>query len=283
VPDLGENITFTLPDPDTDGDGTPDTIITGDYLGVAVQRGDGEVKLRPGDEHDSIYLGGYGPQPGDLDGDGRDDLVIGVDQEGEQYLLPGTTDPGTHQIADVGISLDGFRNTMRPVGDQDGDGADDLAFPSGPVGDDQWSVYSGADLMAPGPGGAATPGTPIATYEGTDLAAAVLEPGQSPTILTGEITDPTAPTISVTVYTDPSVALVASGVSTEYTGGIGRLEAWNRDGQILVSASASDRSGASLTVWNLTDPCSRFLNAPAAPTAPAAPAAPVQSQARYTG
>ena len=153
VPDLGTSLRYTVHAPDTDGDGVADTIVDdtdpagGVYQSLTITRGDGTITLLPGPGHSYIYLGSYGPQPGDLNGDGRDELVVGVDTVGEQYLLPGTTAPGTHDIAAVGISLDGLSNVSQPVGDQNGDHKADLAF----ADSSGWSVYSGADLMAPGP------------------------------------------------------------------------------------------------------------------------------------
>ena len=140
----------------------------------------------------------------------------------------------------------------QPVGDQNGDHRGDLAFPD-PGG---WSIYSGADLMAPGPGGTVGPPTPIATYSGTDLSAVVLDPGAVPTIITGHpITDTS---VSLTVHGVAPVELTASGVVTEYTGGVGGINAYHHDGQTFVTQQALTRGGSTIAIWNLTDPCSRY-------------------------
>ncbi|HEY7938346.1 MAG TPA: hypothetical protein VID05_00860 [Acidimicrobiales bacterium] len=258
VPDLGTSLRYTVRPPDTDNDGVADTIVDdtdpagGVYQSLTITRGDGTITLLPGPGHSYIYLSTYGPQPGDLNGDGRDELIVGVDAVGEQYLLPGTTTPGTHDIASVGISLAGLSNVSQPVGDQNGDHRGDLAFPevSG------WSIYSGADLMAPGPGGTVGPPTPIATYSGTDLSAVVLVPGAVPTIITGHpITDTS---VSLTVHGVAPVELTASGVVTEYTGGVGGINAYHHDGQTFVTQQALTRSGSTIAIWDLTDPCSRY-------------------------
>ncbi len=110
--------------------------------------------------------------------------------------------------------------------------------------------------MAPGPGGTVGPPAPIATYTGTDLSAVVLAPGAVPTIITGHpITDTS---VSLTVHGAPPVELTATGVVTEYTGGVGGINAYRHDGQTFVSQQALTRGGSTIAIWNLTDPCSRY-------------------------
>jgi hypothetical protein len=275
VPDLGPSLRYTVRPPDTDNDGVPDTIVDdtdpagGVYQSLTITRGDGTITLLPGPGHSYIYLGGYGPQPGDLNGDGRDELIVGVDAVGEQYLLPGTTTPGTHDIASVGISLAGLSNVSQPVGDQNGDHRGDLAFPD-PSG---WSIYSGADLMASGPGGTVGPPSPIATYPGTDLSAVVLDSGTVPTIITGHPVTDTS--VSLTVHGVAPVELTASGVVTEYTGGVGGINAYPHDGQTFVTQQALTRGGSTIAIWNLTDPCSRYgVSSPTTTTTTSAPPTP---------
>jgi hypothetical protein len=290
VPELGPSIGIDTSKPDTDGDGTPDTIVDagsgGTYEHLTITRGDGVVEITPG-THDYVYLNGYGPPPGDLDGDGRDELIIGVDQQGEQYILPGTTAPGTHAIDEAGISTGGRTQGNDPVGDQDGDGGDDVIYRTA----SGFEVLSGAELMAPGPGGTVGALSPIATYDGTDVTAAVLASGEAPTIITGaRVGDET----TVTVHSDPPVELTASGMYAEYGGGgVGTITVHRRDGATLVAVTASDRSGSSIAIWNLTDPCSRYMapnpglettsTTKATGGGAAQPATPVAGTAGYTG
>lgn len=287
LPDLGTSVLAAAREPDTDGDGAPDEITdAADLTALIIQRGDGTVTITPGATHDLVLRSSYGPAPGDLDGDGRDELVVAVDQQGEQYLLPGTTPPGTHAIEDVGVFLDGFGNSFGYVGDQDGDGGDDLAFDvlTAP-GEVSQVVYSGADLLAPGAGSSVTAPTPIATFEGTDLVAARFDPAGPTVIITGART-PGGSAVTVHAPGAP-IELVAAGIVGEYTGGVGTIGAWVRNGQRLVSISPSDRSGSELAVWNLDDPCGRYVASEAPPTMPAppgpAPASPVEGSADYTG
>lgn len=283
LPDLGASIAFDVGPPDTDGDGQADGISSGSISKVEITRGDGVVTLLPGKQHKYIGLTGYGPQPGDLDGDGRDELIIGVDQQGEQYLLPGTTEPGTHDLPDVAIRFDGLSNSSRSVGDQNGDGSDDVAFRAEIApGKGGWAVYSGEDLLAPGAGGTVTAPPAIANYNGENLIAASLKPGATPTIIIGSRYPSTT---NITVHGSPPLALIARDVLPEYTGGPGKLDAYSKDGQAFVTVSASDRSGSSFAVWNVDDPCSRFAAQPAAPATPSAPkpAQPVAGSPDFTG
>lgn len=281
VPSLGEPINYG-PEPDTDGDGIPDTIVDagngGTYASMTITRGDGVITLTPG-THDYVYLDAYGRPPGDLDGDGRDELIIGVDQQGEQYVLPGATAPGTHAIDDVGIFTDAALNGTVPVGDQDADGKGDVAGSNGA----EIEVLSGAEIMAPGPGAAIGPLTSITTYVGSNVTSAILIPGEEPTIITGRVEDG----VRLTVHAQPPVELAARNVYTEYTGGVGTIGVYQQDGDTFVSQSASDRSGSSIAIWNLTDPCSRYVAPTEVPTTPAepeaAPAMPVEGTAGYTG
>ncbi len=281
VPDLGAPINYG-PAPDTDGDGTPDTIVDagngGTYTSMTITRGDGVITITPG-SHTYVYLDRYGLPPGDLDGDGRDELLIGVDQQGQQYVLPGTTAPGTHAIDDVGIFTDTTLDGTVPVGDQNADGNGDVAG----AGASEVQVLSGAEIMAPGPGGTLGPLTALVTYPGSNVTAAVLSPGAVPTIVTGHVI---SDGVTLTVRSAPPVDLVAHDVHTAYTGGVGTIGVYQHDGATFVSQSASDRSGSSVAVWNLTDPCSRYValaegSAPAEPEA--TPAAAVDGTAGYTG
>ncbi len=282
VPDLGASIAFDVGPPDTDGDGKPDGIASGNSSKVEITRGDGVVTLLPGKQHKYIGLAGARPQAGDLDGDGRDEVIIGVEQ-GHQYLLPGTTEPGTYDIADVAIDLGALPNAGRPVGDQNGDGSNDLAFPAlvtaGAYG---WAVYGGDDLLAPGAGGTVTAPVAIAKYNGENLIAASLKPGATPTIITGSRYPSTT---NITVHTSPPIALIGRDLLREYTGGPGKLDAYSKNGQAFVTVAASDRSGSSFAIWNIDDPCSRSAAQPAAPAAPSEPkpAQPVAGNPNFTG
>jgi hypothetical protein len=139
---------------DSDADGAEDTVegATGSVVpSIVVHRGSGDLTF-------TAERGVAAPtaQSGsDHDGDGRSEILVGVaDQAGNvesTYVVPGSTPDGSHHPADVGILVSLWMPAIEQrIGDFDGDGADDLAFPL------QSSVHllTGRDLMAPGPGGA---------------------------------------------------------------------------------------------------------------------------------
>ncbi len=67
-------------------------------------------------------------QPGDLDLDGLPDLIVTQTGESQAWHM-GALAPGHHAIADVGRKLTGVEYTrLYPLGDADGDGANDVAY-----------------------------------------------------------------------------------------------------------------------------------------------------------
>ena len=110
-------------DDDTDGDGVTD----GDELLA------GSDPLVPDHETElylygtsGLYVGYYLGFPGDVDGDGDDDILVGTNSYG--YLVDGTV-TGSRLITDVDdvtFSINGY--SLVPAGDLDGDGRGDIAW-----------------------------------------------------------------------------------------------------------------------------------------------------------
>jgi hypothetical protein len=85
------DLTYRAPTFDMDGDGTVDTIGNEEPTpsDVVVHRGDGDLVLTlPGSNLVGVGMG-------DLDGDGRTELLIAVGSASDQWVIPGTTAPGT--------------------------------------------------------------------------------------------------------------------------------------------------------------------------------------------
>ena len=142
---------------DVDGDGLPDfAIATGP--GVATRFG-----VISGDQSRFIiapsapfagsedFTGGAFVSVGDLDGDGRSDVVVSADETGGPRVTIYSFKPsvGTYRLADIlGIADASFRGGARTaVGDMNHDGRADLAVAAGPGGGPRAVVYNGATLF----------------------------------------------------------------------------------------------------------------------------------------
>jgi hypothetical protein len=283
---LGPSVESGLEAFDTDGDGRPD----GDVNVPASW----DVRFpRPGSE---LVLTWPGPGirqvlgAGDLDGDGRDEVIIVADgsSPGEvlTYLLPGSTPAGRRTVAQAAVLVP--QPHVVPVGDQDGDGADDLLV--GAPGGATSFVISGRDALAPGAGGTLTTVDPI----GPELPGV---PGNAWSV------DPGALTYASIVMGRPTTLTVVRGgqVSTWFApptvdADLGGVGLYRLDGRRYLTTSAGTFPYNIFVLWDLDDPC-RSLTAvapsgttappatrPAEPPArPAAPAAPVTATPRFTG
>ena len=99
---------------------------------------------------------------GDIDGDGADEVAVGVPQDdglgpGQAWIIPGqpgATGGGEMSLSDLGFALSGqvdgdhFGRQLAGGGDVDGDGIPDLLVSSWGDMAGQVHVYSGADLRA---------------------------------------------------------------------------------------------------------------------------------------
>jgi hypothetical protein len=273
------------PDPlDMDGDGIPDEIVRGtpEAPELRVRRGDGELVLVPsaGD-----FLSANPLAIGDLDGDGRHELLVRTFTTGDDpdwretmYIVPGTTAPGTHAIADVGIVVDVIPVELA-IGDQDGDGADDLVVPYG-AGWRDLALVSGREVMAVGPGGDGRSLEPFRALPGF-VGLAQLTDG-APTAVTGRQVGPYE--VELEVLLDPPVALrslpdTSAGPSSDNL--LGFLDSYVSGGDRIVSWSHGTRSGTWIRAWNLDDPCARWATA-GTPT-PLPPSPPPSSDAPVSG
>jgi|GEM_PF-3044856 len=142
---------------DVDGDGVADFAIAtgaGALTRFGVLSGDQTRFIIPpsspflGSED---FTGGAFVSVGDLDGDGRSDVVISADVGGGPRVTIYSHKPnvGTYRLADIlGIGDASFRGGARTaVGDINGDGRPDLAVAAGPGGGPRVALYDGATFF----------------------------------------------------------------------------------------------------------------------------------------
>lgn len=268
-------------DLDSDGDGTTDEVESGDPLRIT--RGDGVVEL--GAVTGANFLGPASLElsDGDLDGDGRDELIVSSNPAGagsrpRYFVVPGTTAVGSHDLADVAIELP---STALVVGDQgEGSGEDVLVQTSETGG----SLVSGDDLMAVGPGGSVAAfepfgepidlGFPMAVFRVGDGAPqiAFLTPGAPATISVWDEGE-------VTAYRTPDLT-----PAVEYSAVLRLIEL---DGEQYLWVGIDDRSGGRVWVWSIDDPCGTGdRSVPPVGTTPppdASGADAIRGEATYTG
>jgi hypothetical protein len=135
---------------DFNGDGIADLVVgtgTGIATQVKVLNGVGGGELFAVNPFEAAFTGGVFVAAGDINGDGKAELVISPDEGGgpRVQIYNGA---GFAKLADFfGIDDPAFRGGARPaVGDIDGDGKADLVVAAGFGGGPRVSVYSGASI-----------------------------------------------------------------------------------------------------------------------------------------
>jgi hypothetical protein len=186
---------------------------------------------------------------GDFDGDGRSDLLIDTGANYDTYIVPGTDGRGTYDPARAGVRVPNlhigpdrlFSGFPGPVGDQNGDGADDVGFGS--------SVYSGRQLVA---GGAAAP-APLRRLASPYVGLLQVDPNAPPSFVV-----PDEKTRSVQALDHRSDQLLLDGNASDLpnaeNAGAGAT-GWLVNGHHIVEYRYSTRSGATQWRWDLDAAC----------------------------
>lgn len=245
------------PQVDSDGDGRPDEIVpkqTG-FDPATIVRGDGTLTFERAGAELMVSVSGLP----DLDGDGRDELGVGINADAQTglppligyYVVPGSTDPGTHDPADVGIRV---ARSVSPVPDRDGDGVDEL------VEYDAQSptrILSGAAVGAIAAPGDARSVDPLLFVPGSLIGFAGLG-GEASAVITGELERSPELAGIVRIATDEGVHTFTTSPEP-WVAGYGPLIDVSR---ILISeqgtfvvVSQTDRTAARSYLWRLDAPC----------------------------
>jgi len=142
---------------DVNGDGIDDTIVVtgpGTPVRFAVVSGVDNRTLLVGPTAafagSEDFAGGAFVSTGDLDGDGRDDIVLSPDQGGGARVVVMAFRGGTLQVVAnfLGIDDPGFRGGARTaVGDVNGDGRPDLAVAAGFLGGPRVALFDGKTVI----------------------------------------------------------------------------------------------------------------------------------------
>ena len=232
--------------PATDGHGN-----TMQSVGLSVERtgAQGTLLLTSADPGYEVVFRGFG----DFDGDGRTDLLVDVYGAGNDvtYIVSGTVASGTRDPATVGVPVPRphlaggtFAGFPAAVGDQNGDGADDVSF--GP------EVYSGRDLLARSRIGTTRP-APLQTLTSMYAGLVQVDPKAPPSFVV-----PAATGASLRVLDRRSDRLLLDGsandLSIAITLGAG-ASGWLVGGHHIVEYGYSTRSGSTAWRWDLDAAC----------------------------
>jgi hypothetical protein len=199
------------------------------------------------DPSDGVGLLGWG----DFDGDGRTDLLVQVVPGGVYtwYIVPGTVGPGSYTPAAVGVLVPDlhtgadadFSGFPEPVGDQNGDGADDIGFGS--------SIYSGRDLAAGQPGP-----TPFARLTSPYVGILNVDAIGRPAFV---VPDEKQETLRVLDHHADRLRFGPGPVSLSdaLNNFGGRATAWLANGHHIVQFEYGTRAGATQWRWDLDAAC----------------------------
>lgn len=135
---------------DVTGDGVPDLVLSSGRGGgprVRVIDGQSGQTLRDFFVYEPQFTGGIYVALGDVNGDGRDDIITGTGSGGgpRVRVLDGAS-LGATVLTEFMAYEDSFRGgVLVAAGDTDGDGRDDVICGTGPTGGPVVHVFSGAD------------------------------------------------------------------------------------------------------------------------------------------
>lgn len=256
IPDLES---LRLQTPDSDGDGAPDEQLDGveDGRAYALRRGDGDLVLAV--DGGVVGVAGGASWVGDLDGDGRDEILVWVAEgDGVEYplfVVPGSTPAGRHDPRLVGAQLPASSGMpVAGTGDLDGDGAGDLLLPRA---DTELMVVSGTIIMDALGGAVFDDVVALVTLPRDVRSTLLLGEGRAVPIRLASVDgDPDA--TDLVYLTEPPIVLRTDREAlAPDAAGAGRITGFeNDDGRHVQLAMPGTRSGTQLVfVWNLDDPC----------------------------
>jgi len=257
---VGPTIDFTVSQSVPNGprsDGRGDTIQLGSGFSVLMTTPTGTIRLAPGASGDGeVIFRGFG----DFNGDGRTDLivdVVGGRYYDDTYIVGGTLSPGTYDPALVGIHIPNpakrgeIAYFPQVVGDQNADGADDIAFGA--------LVYSGRQLAALRPGEQLPapmlrlPTPWVSTGFNGGVALLNIDTNAPPSFV---VADPS--TSSLHIQDARSDRLLLRVPRSHTPGALlrgGDVTGWLVNGQHILEYWTTTRSGTTEWRWNIDTAC----------------------------
>jgi hypothetical protein len=236
--------------PDTDADGRPDDVADGaPDRALVIRRGDGVVELTARNAYVVAHSGFS--WWGDLDGDGREDMLLrvvpdgsateGAQQDDHIVAVRGSLAPGTYDVDAIGTRVGPWGQVVL-VGDQDGDGAEDVGLSTSPT---TGEIVAGPSVLT---GEHRT----IATLDQIFLGLLDLHPGAGPTFVFER--EATTDAVEVEISGDAPIRLRTAGFP-EYLSSGRRVSGYLSGGHRIVTYRTDSRGGGAVWAWDLDDLC----------------------------
>ena len=218
-------------------------------LSVEMTGPGGTITLTHGGPTNDVVLRGWG----DFNGDGRTDLLVDVvygQPDDATFIVLGSVGPGTLDPFAVGIRVPhphikpgGFEAFPASVGDQNGDGADDVSF--GP------KLYSGRQLTALSPG-AALP-APFRTLPSQYVGLLQIDANKPPSFV---LLDRARASLRVLdVHSDQLLLKVGPTALAAAVAEGARATGWLVDNHYIVEFDYGSRAGDTAWRWDLNSAC----------------------------
>jgi len=228
---------------DMNGDGFPEIVSANPQANtITVYVNNGSGGFAPGVYYQTAMAGGSGKawtvpsavSLGDVNGDGKADVVVTNDYSGDLTVMLGNGD-GTVQVPTVGYAAGGFAFTAAVIDDFNGDGLPDLAVTDGQYNLVYMKGYGDGTFRAAADFYTATGDT--AETQGLDIATGDFNGDGIPDVVIGNALND--PTVGITVFLSRGDGTLMPGVNYGSGGQMGYVAVgdFNQDGKLDIAAA----------------------------------------------